>query len=179
MNEHQELESLFEKHGYTDFKWIEPRDIVVAQWVRLKCAFGCWEYGRNAACPPNVPSVEECRQFFREYSTAAVFHFQGSLKHPEDRHEWSREINDGLLELEKEVFLSNRHKAFLLLMDSCGLCKKCTGVKAECKNPKLARPTPEAMAVDVYTTVRRYGFPIQVLKDHSETMNRYAFLMID
>ncbi|MCJ7619933.1 MAG: DUF2284 domain-containing protein, partial [Anaerolineae bacterium] len=60
MNEHEELESLFKKHGYTDFKWIEPKDIVVAQWVRLKCTFGCGEYGRNAACPPNVPSVEEC-----------------------------------------------------------------------------------------------------------------------
>lgn len=49
------LEALFQKHGYTDFKWIEPKDIVVSQWVRLKCTFGCGEYGRNAACPPNVP----------------------------------------------------------------------------------------------------------------------------
>jgi hypothetical protein len=35
------------------------------------------------------------------------------------------------------------------------------------------------MAVDVYATVRKYGFPIEVLKDYSEAMNRYAFLMID
>jgi predicted metal-binding protein len=179
MDEHEELESLFEKHGYTDFKWIEPEDIVLAQWVRLKCAFGCDEYGRNAACPPNVPTVEECRQFFREYSTAAIFHFSASFDDPEDRHEWSREINLGLLELEKEVFLSGCRKAFLLPMDSCGICKKCAGARGECKSPKLARPTPEAMAVDVYTTVRRYGFPIQVLKDLSETMNRYAFLMVE
>jgi len=178
-NGRPELESLFEKHGYADFKWIEPRDIVVAQWVRLKCAFGCWEYGQNAACPPNVPSVEECRLFFREYSTAAAFHFQARLEDPEDRHAWSREINAGLLEVEREVFLSNHHKAFLLPMDSCGLCKKCVGVREECKSPKLARPTPEAMAMDVYTTVRQYGFPIQVLQHYSETMNRYAFLMVE
>jgi predicted metal-binding protein len=179
MAEAEELSKLFEKHGYTDFKWIEPEKIVVSEWVRLKCTFGCREYAQNAACPPNVPSVEECRQFFQEYGTAAVFHFQASLKDPEDRHEWSREINEGLLELEKEVFLSGYHKAFLLFMDSCGLCKKCAGARGECKKPRLARPTPEAMAMDVYTTVRQFGFPIQVLKDYSEAMNRYAFLMVD
>jgi predicted metal-binding protein len=123
--------------------------------------------------------VEECRQFFREYGTAAVCHFYTSFDHPEDRHAWSRETNLGLLELEREVFLSGCHKAFLLFMDSCGICRKCTGVRGECKSPKLARPTPEAMAMDVYTTVRQYGFPIQVLKDYSETMNRYAFLMVE
>ena len=126
-----------------------------------------------------MPSVEECRQFFREYSTAAIFHFQASLKGREALHAWSKEINQGLLSLEREVFLSGRNKAFLLFMDSCSMCDGCPGVGGECKSPKLARPTPEAMAIDVYTTVRRYAFPIQVLKDYSETMNRYAFLMVD
>jgi hypothetical protein len=35
------------------------------------------------------------------------------------------------------------------------------------------------MAVDVFTTVRKYGLPIEVLKDYSQAMNRYAFLMIE
>jgi predicted metal-binding protein len=52
-------------------------------------------------------------------------------------------------------------------------------VREECKKPELARPAPEAMAVDVYATVRPYGFPINVLTDYSEAMNRYAFLMIE
>lgn len=173
------LEALFEKHGCADFKWIDPKDIVVSQWVRLKCTFGCKEYGQNASCPPNVPSVSECRQFFSEYSTAVVFHFERMVDEPEDRREWSRDVNLGLLELEREVFLSGHQRAFLLFMDSCSICKKCAGVKGECKRPKLARPAPEAMAVDVFTTVRQYGYPIEVLEDYSEAMNRYAFLMIE
>jgi predicted metal-binding protein len=179
MSEHSELESLFEKHGYTDFKWIDPQDVVVAQWVRLKCAFGCGEYGRNAACPPNVPSIEECRQFLREYSTAATFHFQTTLEDPEDRHAWSKEINQALLKLEREVFLAGHYRAFLLFMDSCSLCGDCSSARGECHNPRLARPTPEAMGVDVYATVRKYGYPIQVLRGYSQAMNRYAFLMIE
>ena len=179
MNNHEELASLFEKHGHRDLRWIDPKDIVVSQWVRMKCTFGCDGYGQNASCPPNVPSVEECRQFFSEYSTAVVFHFEKTFDDPEGRHAWSKEVNLGLVELEREVFLSGYRKAFLLVMDSCSICAKCTGVRGECKKPELARPTPEAMAVDVFATVGQYGYPIEVLKDYSEPMNRYAFLMIE
>jgi hypothetical protein len=35
------------------------------------------------------------------------------------------------------------------------------------------------MAIDVYTTVRKAGYPIQVLSDYAQEMNRYAFLLVD
>jgi predicted metal-binding protein len=175
----EELESLFRKHGYTDFRWIDPEDIIVSEWVRMKCTFGCEGYGRNAACPPNVPAVSECRQFFKEYGTAVVFHFEKTVEQPEDRHAWSREVNQGLVELEREIFLSGYRKAFLLPMDSCGICAECVGIRAECKRPRLGRPAPESMAVDVFATVKQYGYPIEVLRDYTEGMNRYAFLMIE
>jgi len=34
------------------------------------------------------------------------------------------------------------------------------------------------MAVDVFETVRKIGYPIEVLYDYSQEMNRYAFLLI-
>jgi hypothetical protein len=34
------------------------------------------------------------------------------------------------------------------------------------------------MAVDVFSTVKKVGFPIEPLKNYSEAMNRYAFLMV-
>jgi predicted metal-binding protein len=179
MSNHEQLESLFHKHGYADFRWINPADIVVAQWVRMKCTFGCGEYGQNASCPPNVPSVAECREFFRDYEQAAVFHFEKAVEKPEARHAWTKEVNEGLLELERAVFLAGHRKAFLLFMDSCGLCSKCAGVRAECKHPKSARPTPEGMGMDVFATVRKIGYSIEVLTDYSQAMNRYAFLMVE
>jgi len=84
-----------------------------------------------------------------------------------------------LLKLERAVFLAGYHKAFLLFMDTCSLCAACPGVRGECKNPASARPSPEAMAVDVFATVRQYDYPIEVLSDYSQTMNRYAFLLIE
>jgi predicted metal-binding protein len=175
----KDLEALFEKHGHTDFKWIDPKAIVVSQWVRMKCAFGCAEYGQNATCPPNVPTVSECRQFFDEYRTAAVFRFEKSVDKPEDRHAWSRGVNQGLAMLEREVFVAGYEKAFLLFMDSCSLCVDCPGTREECVNPRQARPSPESMAVDVFSTVRQLGYPIEVLSDYSQPMNRYAFLLVE
>ena len=179
MSNRNELEALFEKHGYTDFKWIQPTEIVVAQWVRMKCMFGCSGYASNASCPPNVPSISECRQFFREYDTAALFHFERTVDKPEDRHAWSRKVNQGLLKLEREVFLAGYEKAFLLFMDSCGICAECSSRREECRNPESIRPTPEGLAMDVFSTVRQIGYPIQVLSDYSQPMNRYAFLLIE
>ena len=174
----QQLEDLFQKNGYNNYKWIDPKEIVVSQWVRMKCIFGCNEYGKNASCPPNTPSIPECERFFREYSEAAVFHFSKQLDDPEDRHEWTRQINIDLLELERQVFISGYQKAFLLSMDSCCLCKSCTDNRTKCKRPKEARPTPESMGMDVFQTVRKIGYTIEVLSDYEKCMNRYAFLMV-
>lgn len=179
MSDRVKLEALFNRCGFTDFKWIDPLDIIIGQWVRMKCMFGCGDYGQNASCPPNVPSVSECRQFFNEYKTAAIFHFAKKVDKPEDRFAWTREINQKLIELEKETFLFGCQKAFVLVIDSCTLCEKCTGLREKCIDPRLVRPTPEAMAIDVYSTVKKQGYPIQVLTDYSQTMNRYAFLLIE
>jgi predicted metal-binding protein len=175
----QELENEFRKRGFTDFKWIDPKNIVVSQWVRMKCAFGCPEFGNNATCPPNTPSVAECKQFFSEYKNAVIFRFEKQLSDPEARHKWSKAINMKLLKLEKRVFLEGYVKTFLLPMDSCYICEECTNNLKDCNHPKQSRPTPEGMAVDLFSTVKQIGYPIKVLKDYTETMNRYALLMVD
>ncbi len=173
------LECIFRKHGFSDFKFIDAKDIVVSQWVRLKCMFGCPSYGKNGCCPPNTPPVTECRELFSEYSTAALFHIAKSVGKPEDRFAWTREVNKKLLKLEQEVFLAGWNKAFLLFMDECRLCTKCSGSRLECKNPKEARPSPESLSVDLFATVRKYGFQIAVLSDYKQVMNRYAILLLE
>jgi len=173
------LEALLQGHGFRDFRWIDPKEIIVSRWVRLKCQFGCNEYGRNASCPPHLPDVAECRAFFDEYSTAILIHVRKSVQTPEARKPWSRQTNRKLLKLERDLFLSGYHKAFLLAMASCELCAQCAGSESLCKNPQSARPTPEGMAVDVFSTVRRFDYPIEVLADYSQTMNRYAFLFVE
>jgi predicted metal-binding protein len=87
-------------------------------------------------------------------------------------------VDRALLTLEREA-PQGFHKAFLLFIDSCHLCETCTGRRTTCKEAKQARPTADAMAMDVFATVRKLGYPIEVLPDHKQTMNRYAFLFIE
>jgi predicted metal-binding protein len=175
----ERIEAIIHRHGYDDFKWLDPRTIVVSQWVRLKCEYGCPSYGRIASCPPNTPSVEECRRFFSEYATGLVFHIQKVAPDRDARRAWSAKTNVDLTKLERDVFLAGYPKTFLIFMDSCEICAECTPARKGCKEPKLSRPSPEGMAVDVFSTVRQLGYPIEVLTDPSNQMNRYAFLMIE
>lgn len=172
------LDCIFHSQGYTDYKWIDPTQIVVAQWVSMKCMFGCDEYGRDGTCPPNTPSVAECERFFKEYTQAVILHVEGQMDQPEDRHSWSAKINARLIKLEREVFLAGCEQAFLLFMDACCFCRECTGDRRTCSTPRMDRPSPEAMSVDVYSTVRRFGFPISVRTAYDQKMDRYAFLMV-
>lgn len=175
----RDLETLFVARGFEDFRWIDPRQVVTAEWVRMKCRYGCGDYGRNAACPPNAPSVAESARFIREYRRIAVFHFPKKVDRPEDRHSWSRKLGLELIRLEQELFKAGFVKAFLLPFDSCNICLECPGSRTACKEPKLARPSPDALGIDVFTTVRKIGYPIRTLADYGEEMNRYAFLLVD
>jgi predicted metal-binding protein len=175
----EKIESIIRENGYDDFKWIPGSDIVVNQWVRFKCMFGCDSYGQKGSCPPSVPSIEECREFFNEYNRIAVIHLMKKVAAPEDRKAWSRKTNLDLLKLEKAAFLSGYYKAFLLFMDECRICKECPGSRVDCKNLLLARPCPEALGVDVFATVRRLGYPIEVLTEYTQEMHRYSFLMLE
>ena len=178
VKQRKQVEGIFESHEYNDYRWIDPKKIVVSQWVRMKCKFGCGEYGRGGACPPETPSVAECREFFYEYSDAVILHFEGLMDKPENRHSWSAKINARLVKLERAVFIAGFERAFFLFRDSCCFCKECTGNRETCDQPRMARPAPEAMVVDVYTTVRQAGFKINVLPDYDQKMNRFAFLMV-
>jgi len=179
MNTQDKVDTILQKQGYDDYKWINPAEIIVSQWVRMKCMYGCNEYGKTATCPPNVPTLEESERFFQEYGMAVIIHFDKAMEKPEDRFAWTRKINIKLLELEKKIFCSGFQKAFLLFMDSCNICQTCKEKKADCVEPKMSRPTPEALGIDVFSTVRNAGYPIQVLSDYSQKMNRYAFLLIE
>ncbi|MGY5877181.1 MAG: DUF2284 domain-containing protein, partial [Candidatus Thorarchaeota archaeon] len=129
------VEDIFQKHGVSDFKWIKPNEIVVVNWVRMKCMYSCPNYGKGACCPPNVPSVKECGELIDEYSDIVVIHFELKVTNPETRHEEMKEFDLKMLEIEREVFLSGLVKAFLLAADNCLLCGDCVSDRVDCKQP--------------------------------------------
>ncbi|HAA86550.1 MAG TPA: hypothetical protein DCE14_09440, partial [Kosmotogaceae bacterium] len=59
------------KHAYDkgirNAKTISPSSIVTAEWVRLKCQYGCDGYGRSLTCPPFSPEPSTTRKILDEY----------------------------------------------------------------------------------------------------------------
>jgi len=179
MADQKALETIFKDNNCSDFKWMDPGEVIVSSWVRFKCMFGCKEFGRAVACPPNLPALDECRKLFAEYSEAVLFHFEGDLDDPEDRHAWTREINDSLLEIERAVFLAGHYKAIVIYIDPCNKCGECVPDKKDCRNPTQARPSLEGLGVDVFGTIRKQDYNINVLTDFDQKMNRYGMLLVD
>lgn len=57
-----QIETIIRENGYDDFKWISGKDVVVSQWPRSKCMYGCSSNGKKGSCPSSWPSVAECRE---------------------------------------------------------------------------------------------------------------------
>ncbi|MFP3153247.1 DUF2284 domain-containing protein [Lachnospiraceae bacterium ZAX-1] len=177
MDSQDQIDQVIKQHCFTDYKWILPREhIIVAQWVRFHCQFGCSNYGKNGSCPPAVPSVEECRNMIYEYEHAVIFHFPLQSQTQDEHYK----LMSRLSELERAIFLAGYYKAFLLTYGSCIFCKDCVALdsRIKCINKMKSRPGADAMGIDVYQTAHNVGYPIQVVKTHNEITNRFAFLLI-
>ncbi|MBN1185220.1 MAG: DUF2284 domain-containing protein [Bacteroidales bacterium] len=172
------IEFIIQNQDFSDYKWINPKKIIVAHWVRVKCTFGCSDYGLGT-CPPNTPSVSECEKFFKEYESGIIIRltkFADKNSYPSD---WSKEMTNKLLKIEREIFLSGHQKVFLLNQTCCSLCQDCSGNRPDCKDKKNSRPSPESFAVDVYETVKNVGLEINVVADNPAEINRIAILLIE
>ena len=51
-----------------------PRQVFTAAWVRLRCQYGCSEYGQCLTCPPHSPTPETTRKVLDEYQSAILLH---------------------------------------------------------------------------------------------------------
>jgi len=158
---------LAQKFGAEDAKIISTKNIFTAPWVRQKCHFGCSGYGQTLTCPPYSPYPEETRKILDSYRTAILVHCNNK----------SRDVKEIVVKLEREIFLEGYYKAFGLGAGPCYLCKKCNF--NECRHPYKARPSMEACGIDVFRTVRKNGFTIEVLKDSSCKGNYFGLVLVE
>ena len=153
--------------GAVEAKSIDPKSIVLAPWVRLKCQFGCPHYDTRHCCPPHTPAPEQFQKVIDCYTSALLIHSRGMDVSP----------TEIVVELEHEIFFSGYYKAFGLGAGPCWFCKNC--VPDRCVHPLQARPAMEACGIDVYATVRANGYPIDVVCDRDEIPNRYGLVFIE
>jgi predicted metal-binding protein len=159
-------------------KMIDPASVAVAQWVRMKCLYGCDEPGVYKTCPPDgAPALDDTRALLREYSRGILLGV-GPLQGEQHSDEESRRLNDAALALERELFLAGFHKTWTMGAGPCDICAACSQGNP-CPTPELARPSMEGCGVDVFTTVRRAGWEIEVVKDRDDEYRYFALVLVD
>lgn len=157
--------------GAAAAKVIPARFVVTAEWVRLKCQYGCSGYNKRLCCPPFSPAPQTTRKMLAEYRWAVIYAYKGD-EHRAER----RRMNRFLAGLERTAFLDGYYKAFGLGAGPCRLCKTCD-TAGRCKFPELVRPAMEACGIDVYATCRNAGIKLEVAKSRRETP-KYANLLL-
>jgi len=60
--------------GIDGAKIIDPGSVVTAEWVRMKCKYGCHRFGMSFCCPPLTPTPDMTRKVIDSYQKAILLH---------------------------------------------------------------------------------------------------------
>lgn len=148
-------------------KIIRVTDLVLDRRVRFQCSqSGCREYGKNFMCPPHTLRVEEFEEVLSRYFMALIVQLKGSIEDDKnwqpESDRWALKLHDTIYRLEKKAFSMGFPFAAGLIGGHCKLCEECGAAKGEslCRHREKARPSMEALGVDVLATCTKVGFPV-------------------
>ncbi|WP_424356786.1 DUF2284 domain-containing protein [Methanocella sp. MCL-LM] len=188
---------------------VRTKDVLVSEWVRWKCQFGCKGYAKHLSCPPYVPGLEKTRELLAEYHKAYLIRFAGIPgmtdtdlgSMPKNWHHFLKGlivwIHETIYELEQHAFYQGYYKALGFAAYPCIFCDECAAeqmqgvvdlsVKRNCPHGEKVRTSMEAAGIDVFATVRKAGLPISVVpcKNNEYGMittteiNSYGLLLIE
>jgi predicted metal-binding protein len=173
----QDLEKYRQKAlemGATQAKLIPVQEIPVDDRVPLKCQIPrCFGYGAGAHCPPHTLKPAELREALQHYQWAVLFikevppevivRDKATIK---ERVAAYQEVFKIVSELESMAFYDGHYLAFGLGAGSCrhtfcGQQEDCQALEGKrCRFSLLARPSMEAVGIDVYKMVAGAGWDI-------------------
>ncbi len=163
--------------GASDAKIIAVDGIPVEDEVVEMCkAHLCKGYGKSANCPPHVMGPGQAREWIEKYETALFFKIDVSpqILLSEDRFETFKSVYIIASRLEA----SARDEGFQLARGlAAGSCKPvfCKGracealtEEGECRYPSLARPSMEAVGINVFKLSEDVGWDIYLILKASD-----------
>jgi len=174
-----ELVRLAESRGASCAKIVDSGKIAIDRRVRLKCEIPvCSSFNRHQMCPPNLMPVEEFERIVRSYKRTILLQVEGEAD-SSDRTEGGicKELDDSIAptesqrklhrlvnELEAAAFKKGFYLATGLIAGECVLCPECVPPSSgePCRRPFEARPSMEAMGIDVVRTCRNAGMEVNL-----------------
>ena len=171
------------KLGAVDAVTCMASDIIVDIRANLKCQVPiCPYYGNNLMCPPYVMKASEFQEILSKYTYAVLM--QVEIPIPEEVIQaayqeeniadffknrlpsfgsvWSKlnEFDELISKVEAAAFNLGYRFAAGFSGGSCKLCDECVAKQPgeSCRHPFKARPSMEAVGIDVVKTAEKAGF---------------------
>jgi len=174
---------------------LPARAVVVDERVNFKCRVPlCASYGVNLMCPPATPTAAETRKALARYTDvlvvqqdipltqAAVDEALDGMGYAEAQapdapaspaaayqarlRDSQNEFSHLMSALEAEAFKMGYRFAAAFAGGDCVLCDVCAGADGQpCKHPFEARPSMEAVGIDVVATAAAAGLVIELPAD--------------
>lgn len=179
----QRLQEIAMASGASATKTVKIPSIKTGAWTRMKCQYGCPNYGLTLCCPPYTPDYEATQKFLGEYQHGIIIEYTmemsstGSSDFNAVDLKMSNNLLDILLKLEREAFFLNYYRSFALKAGKCRLCDKCNLKK--CVNPTKARPSLEACGIDVFALANDNGFEMKVITGPITELKIYGLLLVE
>jgi predicted metal-binding protein len=152
--------------------------IVTAEWVLMKCRFGCPNYGLTRTCPPFTPTVDQFRAVLAGYRTAVLVWVEAGGD--DDRPPIRRRLHEAVLGVERAAFLGGKYKAFGLVDGNCLWCAAGEGcAPSACRHPEKVRPSLGACGVDAFATAAAAGVSLQVVRERGDAYRLLGLVLLD
>ncbi len=153
--------------GAVNAKVILTHTITLGNWTRLKCQFGCPEFGKRFTCPTFTPSTQEMSDILRDYENAIVVEAKDSAS-----------VHGLVLGIESFLRQKGYSKAFGIGALPCDLCEVCT-VDTHCEHPQEARPTLQGCSIDVFQTMSNIGWKLVAGQEPCSEHQTVGIILID
>lgn len=157
-------------------------DIAIAEWVHMKCRYGCSRFNTSWCCPPNAPDPDKAKAVLQEYTWALLL--RSSKSCPDfyrDNHRkrvTSVRFWKGSVSVERLLFLEGYYKAFALVGESCALCDTCA-FPEPCRFPAEHRPSVESFSIDLFATLRNIGKTSEIATSTKDTYSHYSIVLVE
>jgi len=185
------------KRGASAAKIVSARRVAVDARARLKCLVPiCSGYGRNLMCPPNVISVEDFKNILKLYKHALILQVEAdfdsmdkskghltrdlceSIENRTGTIRFQLKLHELVSQMEALAFKKGLRFAAGLTGGECVLCAECKGVNTgQCAHPFSARPSMEALGIDVIKTCQNAGLSVSL--SSSEKVRWTGLVLLD
>lgn len=171
-----------EKYGLTEIIPLTTDKIVVAEWVHLKCKYGCSQFNTSWCCPPVTLDYEKTKNLMKEYSLALLlvgrtrrvdFYRNNQRKRVRQLRGWK-----GTVSIERLLFMEGFYKAFSLVGEGCALCKTCA-YPENCRFPREKRPSLESFSIDVMGTLKAIDIVPKVATSITDSYSYYSLILLE